>query len=318
MTDYKTLCLQLKGLIEGVPHLTANLANASALLFGAMEDINWAGFYLVENGKLVLGPFQGKPACIEIDIGSGVCGAAASQDRTQLVENVHLFPGHIACDSASNSEIVVPLHANGAVAAVLDIDSPLVGRFTECDRHGLEEFAKILECELSGLFGCALKSGYFAGGCFWCITPFFKMAPGVISVTSGYSGGDEIDPSYEDVKKQRTGHRETIKATYDPQLVSFEKLCDIFLSATDPFDADGQFIDRGRSYTLAVYYQSEQERLAAERKINALEQSSGKKVYVSLEPFKSFYAAGEEHQDYYLKNPDAFDEEMIRSGRKKS
>ncbi len=148
MIDYKLLNEQLLSLVGGVPHFVANLANASALLYEALDDINWAGFYLMENGILVLGPFQGKTACIEIPVGKGVCGTAVIKDETQLVYNVHEFEGHIACDSASNSEIVIPLHKNGEVIGVLDIDSPTVGRFTEFDKSGLEEFAKILEKEI--------------------------------------------------------------------------------------------------------------------------------------------------------------------------
>ena len=145
MTDYKTLCAQLRSLTEGVPHPVANYANASALLYDALADINWAGFYFLQGGTLVLGPFQGKPACIEIPVGKGVCGTAAAADETQLVYDVHQFPGHIACDSASNSEIVVPLRRDGAVYGVLDIDSPLIGRFTQADREGLEAVARLLE-----------------------------------------------------------------------------------------------------------------------------------------------------------------------------
>ena len=148
MTDYKLLNEQLYALVHGVPHFIANLANASALLFEALDGINWAGFYLMENGKLVLGPFQGKTACIEIPVGKGVCGTAVLKDQTQLVYDVHLFEGHIACDSASNSEIVIPLHKKGEVVGVLDIDSPTVGRFTQEDKAGLEEFAKIIEQEV--------------------------------------------------------------------------------------------------------------------------------------------------------------------------
>ena len=145
MTDYTLLCSQLRALTEGVPHFVANLANASALLWHSMEDLNWAGFYLMEDGQLVLGPFQGKTACIEIPVGKGVCGTAAARRTTQLVPDVHAFPGHIACDSASNSEIVVPILKNGEVAAVLDIDSPSLNRFDETDRAGLEQFVRVLE-----------------------------------------------------------------------------------------------------------------------------------------------------------------------------
>ena len=149
MTDYSLMNAALEGLISGVPHVISNLANASALLYDSMDRLNWAGFYLIEGGRLVLGPFQGKPACIEIALGSGVCGTAAAENRTMLVDNVHEFPGHIACDCASNSEIVVPLRKEGCVFGVLDIDSPVFSRFTEEDRAGLEEFARILETELA-------------------------------------------------------------------------------------------------------------------------------------------------------------------------
>ena len=148
-TNYSELNESLRALICGVQYRTANLANASALLYNSLDDLNWAGFYLMENGKLVLNAFQGKPACIEIAIGRGVCGTAVAERKTQLVPDVHAFPGHIACDSASNSEIVVPLfNKNGEVIGVLDIDSPRLARFDESDRVGLEEFAQIIEDEV--------------------------------------------------------------------------------------------------------------------------------------------------------------------------
>ena len=149
-TNYERLQQLLTALVEGIPYETANLANASALLWQELADINWAGFYKMVDGALVLGPFQGKPACIRIPVGSGVCGTAVAEDRTQLVVNVHDFPGHIACDCASNSEIVVPIHVHGAVWGVLDIDSPSVGRFTAEDQTGLEGFVRILERCLEG------------------------------------------------------------------------------------------------------------------------------------------------------------------------
>ena len=145
MTDYQTLCAQLAALTDGIPYKIANLSNASALLWEYLENINWAGFYIMEDGKLVLGPFQGKTACIVIPVGKGVCGTAVAEDATQLVADVHQFPGHIACDSASNSEIVIPIHVDGKIFGVLDIDSPEFGRFTEADREGLEAFVRILE-----------------------------------------------------------------------------------------------------------------------------------------------------------------------------
>lgn len=145
MTDYKTLLASLGALTEGVPHKTANLANAAALLYHTLREINWAGFYLLEGETLVLGPFQGRPACIEIPLGRGVCGTAAARRETVLVPDVHAFPGHIACDEASRSEIVVPLFSGDGIVGVLDIDSPVPGRFSEADREGLEGFARMLE-----------------------------------------------------------------------------------------------------------------------------------------------------------------------------
>jgi GAF domain-containing protein len=152
MTDYHSLCQSVAGLIDGVPHLIANLANASAAAWQAIEDINWAGFYLMEDGKLVLGPFQGKPACIEIALHRGVCGAAVTSGETQLVEDVRDFPGHVACDPASRSEVVVPIRAHGEVVAVLDVDSSTVGRFTDADKAGLEQLAAVVERELAELW----------------------------------------------------------------------------------------------------------------------------------------------------------------------
>lgn len=145
MTNYDAVAAQLAALTEGIPYEVANLANASALLWQEMPDINWVGFYKMTDGVLVLGPFQGKPACIRIPVGKGVCGTAVAEDQIQLVYDVHQFPGHIACDSASNSEIVLPIHVNGTIWGVLDIDSPNVGRFTEADREGLEKVVAVLE-----------------------------------------------------------------------------------------------------------------------------------------------------------------------------
>lgn len=143
--SYDQIAAQLSALTDGIPYEVANLANASALLWQEMPDINWAGFYKMTDGALVLGPFQGKPACIRIEVGRGVCGTAVAEDKVQLVYDVHDFPGHIACDCASNSEIVLPIHVKGEIWGVLDIDSPFVGRFTETDKIGLETIVRILE-----------------------------------------------------------------------------------------------------------------------------------------------------------------------------
>ena len=143
--NYESLAAQLAALTDGIAYEIANLSNASALLWETLPDINWAGFYKMVDGALVLYPFQGKPACIRIPVGRGVCGTAVAEDRTQLVYDVHQFPGHIACDCASNSEIVVPIHVGGEIWGVLDIDSPSIGRFKEEDKAGLEAFVATLE-----------------------------------------------------------------------------------------------------------------------------------------------------------------------------
>ena len=160
-----------------------------------------------------------------------------------------------------------------------------------------------------------MANAYFAGGCFWCITPTFREWKGVSQVVSGYSGGTEENPTYEAVKRQLTSHRETIRIDYDPQAVSFETLLEIFLGGVDPFDGGGQFIDRGHSYTLAVYYLDEAQKAAAEAGIRALEAESGKPVCIAVEPFRNFYTAEEYHQNYDLKNPEAFRKELEESGR---
>lgn len=143
--NYDALVQQLQALTEGIPYEVANLANASALLWQTLPELNWAGFYKMTEGALVLGPFQGKTACIRIPVGKGVCGTAVAQRQTQRIDNVHDFPGHIACDCASNSEIVVPIFQNGNVWGVLDIDSPKFSRFSPEDQAGLERFVRVLE-----------------------------------------------------------------------------------------------------------------------------------------------------------------------------
>ena len=143
-SEYEALNRTLAALLDGERDWIANLANTAALLFTELADVNWAGFYLLKDGELVLGPFQGKPACVRIALGKGVCGTAAAQRRSIVVPDVHEFPGHIACDSASNSELVVPLIRGGELLGVLDLDSPRFERFDDADRRGLEVIAATL------------------------------------------------------------------------------------------------------------------------------------------------------------------------------
>ncbi|GAA0288091.1 GAF domain-containing protein [Psychrosphaera haliotis] len=148
---YREITMQAKALCEGEPNLIANLSNISAILFERLDDVNWAGFYLMgesvngQSEELILGPFQGRAACVRIPVGRGVCGTAVSQNKTQLIMDVHEFEGHIACDAASNSEVVVPINVNGKLVAVLDIDSPTVGRFEQADADGMEQLVEMIQ-----------------------------------------------------------------------------------------------------------------------------------------------------------------------------
>lgn len=148
---YDLLLAQLRALTDGITHPLANLSNAAALLWQGLPEINWCGFYLMDGGALMLGPFCGLPACIRIPLSRGVCGTAAQKDEVQRVHDVHAFPGHIACDGASNAEIVIPIHFEGRVIGVLDIDSPTIGRFDETDQKKLSVFVRHLEacCDFS-------------------------------------------------------------------------------------------------------------------------------------------------------------------------
>ena len=149
MTDYRTMTGQAEGMLEAEPWYVAAFSNISALIMETLPDLNWAGFYLVREGRLTVGPFQGKPACIHIPLGKGVCGTAMEQNDTVVVPDVHQFPGHIACDSASESEIVIPVREGGEIRAVLDIDSPVKNRFSPADRAGLEALVRAVEERVS-------------------------------------------------------------------------------------------------------------------------------------------------------------------------
>ena len=148
-TNYALLLQQVEGILEAEPWYTAALSNLSALIADSMEELNWAGFYLIRKGMLVVGPFQGKPACIHIPVGKGVCGTAVREDQIQVVPDVHAFPGHIACDSTSASEIVIPIHSGGEIRAVLDLDSPIKGRFSAEDAAGLAALVRLIEQKIS-------------------------------------------------------------------------------------------------------------------------------------------------------------------------
>ena len=155
---------------------------------------------------------------------------------------------------------------------------------------------------------------YLAGGCFWCIADYLGSFDGVEKVVAGYSGGDEKKVNYQEVKSQLTGHRETIEVTYNNK-IELDKIIDIFIEYVDPYDKEGQFIDKGHSYTLAFYYQNKDEKTLYEKKTKELEVKLHQKAYISVEPFKFFIRAEEEHQEYSKKNPDAFYQELVSSNR---
>lgn len=153
MTDYTLLVEQAASMVETEPHYVAALSNISALIYDSLDRLNWAGFYLMDKGSLLVGPFQGRPACIRIEIGKGVCGTAVKEDKIQRVADVHTFPGHIACDAASRSEIVLPIRCDGKIVGVLDIDSPVAERFDQEDEKGLAKLADLIgqEVDFAGL-----------------------------------------------------------------------------------------------------------------------------------------------------------------------
>lgn len=162
-----------------------------------------------------------------------------------------------------------------------------------------------------------MKNVYLAGGCFWCISSVYEGMSGILDVVSGYSGGETENPTYDDVKKQKTNHRETIKVIYDETKISYREILDVFYRNVDPFDENGQFIDRGRSYSLAIYYQDEAEETFVKEYLKQKQLLSEKKICISLEKFRTFYSAEEYHQHYSEKNKEAFLEEMKASGRMK-
>ena len=160
-----------------------------------------------------------------------------------------------------------------------------------------------------------MSAAYFAGGCFWCITPVFREQKGVLSVTAGYAGGNEPNPTYEAVKHGLTHHRETIRVEYDPDRIPYSALLDLYLWSVDPYDGGGQFIDRGASYTLAIYWTDQAQYRQAKDALNALSDADPRPVCIALEPFRSFYPAEEAHQNYDLKHPSEFARELAISGR---
>ena len=304
--DYALLNAQAESLAREEGWYVALMANAAALLWETLPHINWAGFYIVRNGDLTLGPFQGKTACIHIPRGKGVCGAALRENRTVLVPDVHAFPGHIACDSASNAEIVIPLRrTDGAVAAVLDIDSPLTGRFTLADQAGLEAFARTLQAHMKGLEPME-KTIYLAGGCFWGCQKYFDLIPGVLETQVGYANGPTENPTYEQVKHDHTGHAETVRVKYDPAILPLPALLDKYFQVIDPVAVNHQGEDFGIQYRTGIYYCDPADAPVVSAALATLAEKYDQPLAVENKPLENFYPAEEYHQKYLEKHPDGY------------
>ena len=304
--DYALLNAQLEALAQEEGWYVPLMANASALLWETLADINWAGFYIVKKGNLVLGPFQGKTACIHIARGKGVCGAALRENRTQLVPDVHRFPGHIACDSASNAEIVIPVHdAAREVIAVLDIDSPALNRFSEEDRQGLERFARTLEKYMKGL-ETVEKTIYLAGGCFWGCQKYFDLMEGVLETEVGYANGPTANPTYEQVKHDHTGHAETVRVKYDPTVLPLRELLERYFKVIDPVAVNHQGEDFGIQYRTGIYYADPADAPTVTAALSHLARQYDQPLAVENKPLENFYPAEEYHQKYLEKHPDGY------------
>ena len=304
--DYELLNAQLRSLAEEEGWYVSLFSNAAALLWETLPELNWAGFYIARQGKLSLGPFQGKTACIHIPFGRGVCGTAFRENRTVVVPNVHEFPGHIACDCASNAEIVIPLQdANGKPAAVLDIDSPKLNRFSPMDQTGLEAFARILESAMKGLEPME-KTIYLAGGCFWGCQKYFDLMDGVLETEVGYANGPTANPTYEQVKHDHTGHAETVRVRYNANILPLRELLEKYFQIIDPTAVNHQGGDFGIQYRTGIYFTDPADAPIVTAALNDLAKRYDKPLAVENLPLQNFYSAEEYHQKYLEKHPDGY------------
>ena len=295
---YLALLPQIQALLAGETDEVARMSNIVAML-NSEFGFWWTGFYRVASSEeLVLGPFQGPVACMRIAKGRGVCGTSWNEERTVIVPDVELFPGHIACSSESRSEIVVPCWKRGRIAAVLDIDSKDLNTFDEVDRKYLEEVTSLLYGKERDI--------WFAAGCFWGAQKFFKLVDGVVFTEVGFANGWETDPTYKQVYTDETGHAECVHVRYDPEKVSLERLVNLFLNMIDPFSLNKQGEDEGTRYRTGVYYDNGEDREVIETVLGSFENKAGRKSAVELQPLRCFYKAEEYHQNYLDKNPGGY------------
>ena len=295
---YQALVPQIEALLSGDTDPIARMANLVAALHQEM-GFWWTGYYRVQEQELILGPFQGPIACARIAYGRGICGTAWKEQRTIIVPDVEQFPGHIACSSESRSEIVVPVWHQGAIVAVLDIDSRELGTFDQTDRTYLEK--------LSGLAYGPQQDIWFAAGCFWGAQKFFKLIDGVEFTEVGFANGHIPDPSYKQVYTDTTGHAECVHVRYNPEAVSLERLTELFFKIIDPLSLNKQGGDEGTRYRTGVYYDNPQDLPTLTRVFDRTKDELGvKEMPVELLPLDCFYRAEDYHQDYLDKNPGGY------------
>ena len=297
--QYSLVYKQIASLIAGENDAVSVMANISAMLHDSF-GFWWTGFYRVEGGELILGPFQGPVACMHIGYGKGVCGTAWKERRTVVVPDVEQFPGHIACSSESRSEIVVPVYQKGAVVAVLDIDSRELETFDEVDAQWLEKIVLLLPPIGSE------RDIYLAAGCFWGAEKYLKLIEGVTFTEVGFANGNTENPTYKEVYTDQTGYAETVHLRYNPPIVSLRFLLEMYFKAIDPTSLNKQGEDEGTRYRTGIYYSDSADRTVIDEVVAEEAKKYGLPLCVEVEPLRNFYPADEYHQDYLDKNPSGY------------
>ena len=297
--QYSLVYKQIASLIAGENDAVSVMANISAMLHDSF-GFWWTGFYRVEGGELILGPFQGPVACMHIGYGKGVCGTAWKERRTVVVPDVEQFPGHIACSSESRSEIVVPVYQKGAVVAVLDIDSRELETFDEVDAQWLEKIVLLLPPIGSE------RDIYLAAGCFWGAEKYLKLIEGVTFTEVGFANGNTETPTYKEVYTDQTGYAETVHLRYNPSIVSLRFLLEMYFKAIDPTSLNKQGEDEGTRYRTGIYYSNSADRAVIDEVVAEEAKKYGLPLCVEVEPLRNFYPADEYHQDYLDKNPSGY------------
>ena len=297
--QYSLVYKQIASLIAGENDAVSVMANISAMLHDSF-GFWWTGFYRVEGGELLLGPFQGPVACMHIGYGKGVCGTAWKEHRTVVVPDVEQFPGHIACSSESRSEIVVPVVQKGAVVAVLDIDSRELETFDEVDAQWLEKIVLLLPPIGSE------RDIYLAAGCFWGAEKYLKLIEGVTFTEVGFANGNTENPTYKEVYTDQTGYAETVHLRYNPSIVSLRFLLEMYFKAIDPTSLNKQGEDEGTRYRTGIYYSNSADRAVIDEVVAEEAKKYGLPLCVEVEPLRNFYPADEYHQDYLNKNPSGY------------